>query len=90
MSVALAKVYINLNASFLNHLFGASFAIYLFSWFPQVASQQIFIGITHSPWWVGSILAFTSGVYIPLLIYRLIQKYKESKPGRVMAFFSGM
>ncbi len=51
MSVALAKVYINLNASFLNHLFGASFAIYLFSWFPQVASQQIFIGITHSPWW---------------------------------------
>ncbi len=90
MSVALAKIYVDSKASFLNHLYGASFAIYLFSWFPQVASQQMFIGLTHAPWWVGSILAFVSGVYVPLLAYRLIQRYKESKPGRLVAFLSGM
>ena len=89
LSIFLGQIYIARHARFLNHLYGASYAIYLFSWFPQVASQQLFLAVTHAPWQVGSVLAIVSGTYIPLLIYKLIMKYKGTHPGRCTAFLAG-
>lgn len=87
--ILLAKLYVDRQWHFTDHLFGASYAIYLFSWFPQVASQQILLGITHVSWQVGSALALTSGIYIPLLIYKLIQKNKKGRIGRWVALLTG-
>ena len=55
-SILVAKMYCNNHWRCLNHLYGASYAIYLFSWFPQTASQQLFLGIYHAPLQIGSIL----------------------------------
>lgn len=89
LSLFLGKAYVRHKCRFLNHLFGASYAIYLFSWFPQTASQQVFLSITHAPWQIGSLLAFVTGTYLPWLIYQWIIRYKTSKAGRCIAFLIG-
>ena len=89
MSILLGKLYVSRQWHLLHHLFGASYAIYLFSWFPQVASQQIFLAVTHAAWQVSSILAIATGIYIPLLIYKWIIKHKKGRIGRYVALLTG-
>lgn len=89
LSLYLCQIYEKRQWSFLNHLFGSSYAIYLFSWFPQTASQQIFIPLTHAPLWVGSLLALITGVYIPWLIYKGLIRYQKTKSGSIVAFLCG-
>lgn len=88
-SILLGNLYVRRQWHFFHHLFGASYAIYLFSWFPQVASQQIFLGLTNAPWQIGGILAMVTGVYIPWLIYKWIIRHKKGRIGRWIAFFTG-
>jgi hypothetical protein len=90
MSISLGYLYIRYNYTFFNHLFGASYAIYIFSWFPQAASQQIFVKLTHAPWEVSSVLAIITGIYIPLFIYKFIMYAKKNlKYGKLIALLAG-
>ena len=89
MSVFLGKIYTSNGWHFLHHLFGASYAIYLFSWFPQVLSLQVFLKLTHAPYWIGGILATVTGIYLPLFVYKLIIRYKQKRLGKVLAFLTG-
>ena len=89
MSFALAHVYVHHQCKFLNPYFEASFAIYLFSWFPQVTTQQILLSFVPIPWLLDTILAFATGFFIPYFIYRLIIRYKHTQVGRVVALLTG-
>lgn len=89
LSVLIAKIYCKYNLKFLNHLFGSSYAIYLFSWFFQAASQQLFLGITHAPWQIGSILAILTGVYVPWIMWKWIVTHNTRDIGRYVAFLVG-
>ncbi len=89
LSILLGRIYLKRQCHFMHHLFGASYAIYLFSWFPQTASQQVFLGITHAPWQIGCALAIISGIYIPWLIYRWIIKNKNTHWGKWIALLTG-
>lgn len=88
-SILLGNLYAQQQWHFFHHLFGASYAIYLFSWFPQVASQQILLGITHAPWQIGNFLALVTGIYIPWLIYKWIIRHKQERAGRWIALLTG-
>lgn len=90
MSIALGQLYINYGCRFFNHLYGATYTIYLLSWFPQVASQQFVLSIVQVPWYVTTTLALVSGIYVPLIIYKWIIKHKNSRPGHIMAFITGL
>lgn len=89
MSICLGHLYVRTDSTFLAHLYGSSYAIYLFSWFPQVAFQQVLMKLTGAPWPVTSALALIGGIYIPWLIYRWILKNKENQAGRVVAYLTG-
>ncbi|WP_295936497.1 acyltransferase family protein [uncultured Alistipes sp.] len=89
MSISLGYIYIKRNMTFLQHLYGASYAIYIFSWFPQVLSQQVFLKLTGAPWPVSTCLAIMTGLYIPLLIYKWIVMHKNKKYGKIIAFLTG-
>ncbi len=89
MCIALGHIYVREGWTCFNHLNGASYAIYLFSWFPQAVSLQILMKLTGEPWPVTSLLAFVSGVYVPWLIYRWIVRNKEKKAGKVIAYLTG-
>ena len=90
LSLYFSKIYVSRDWHFFHHLFGASYAIYLFSWFPQTASQQVLQGLTHAPWQLTSVLAMITGVYIPWLIYKWIVRYKQERVGRFVALLTGI
>lgn len=89
MSLFIGQNYINYNCRFWDHLFGASYAIYLLSWFPQVLAQQVFLKLTNAPWMIGSFLAIVSGIYVPWLIYKWIASHKNNKLGKIAALLTG-
>lgn len=89
MSISLGYIYTKRGMGFFHHLFGASYAIYLFSWYPQVLSQQVFLKLTDAPWQVATGLAIVSGVYVPFYIYKWIVKNKSKKYGKVIALLAG-
>lgn len=91
MSMALAHLYTAHGLHFLDHLEGASYTIYLLSWFPQVASQQILISMVPGiTWHVTTALAFFSGLYLPLLAYRWVKAHSDRTSCRWMTVALGM
>lgn len=91
MSVALAHLYIAGKMRFLDHLDGATYTIYLLSWFPQVASQQILISLVPGiTWHVTTALAFFSGLYVPLMVHRWVRKRSDSPSCRWINAALGM
>lgn len=91
MSVALAHLYIAGKMRFLDHLDGATYTIYLLSWFPQVASQQILMSLVPGiTWHVTTVLAFFSGLYVPLMVHRWVRKRSGSPSCRWINAALGM
>lgn len=91
MSVALAHLYVAGRLRFLDHLDGASYTIYLLSWFPQVASQQILMSLVPGiTWHVTTVLAFFSGLYVPLAVHRWVRKHCDKPSCRWIATMLGM
>ena len=91
MSVAMAHLYIAGRMRFLDHLDGASYTIYLLSWFPQVASQQILMSLVPGiTWHVTTVLAFFSGLYVPLAVHRWVRKHCDKPSCRWIAAMLGM
>lgn len=90
LSLWLGYLYVRFACRFLDHLDGASYAIYLFSWFPQVACMQILLKLTHIHWIASAILATLTGLYIPLLVYKaIIFAKKRYKWGKLVALLTG-
>ena len=90
MSISLGYLYAEKKWSFFNHLYGTSSAIYLFSWFPQVVCQQILIKIVPIPWQIVTFLAIITGVYIPVIIYKILFYIKKkNKYGKYLALLLG-
>lgn len=83
------RIYLQHQWTFLNHLAGATYTIYLLSWFPQVASRVIVLKLAGLPWWVASIASFLTGLYLPLWFHHWTQKHRESRCGRVAAWITG-
>lgn len=76
-SLSLGKIYLKYNLTFLNHLYGSSFYIYLFSWFPQVFIRILFLQILNLNWVISFVFSIFLGIYIPFLLYKLkIKKVK--------------
>ena len=78
-SISLGKVYIKNKYSFLNHIFGFSFTIYLLSWFPQVFIRIIFYQILNFHWMFVLPISTVLGVYVPLVIGKVILELKKRK-----------
>lgn len=77
LSMCLARLYKRLGLSFLNHLYGATYYIYLFSNLFQILALQVLLHFVALPAVVFVPLAFFSGVYGPWAMYRLRQNMKK-------------
>lgn len=88
MSYLLACLYARYEWRFFHPYFGASYMVYLLSWFPQVAVEQIFMRLA-CPWWIGCVLAMVSGFYLPFMVYRWMMAHRTDRGGRILAFVTG-
>ena len=87
-SVMIEKLYSEKSLTFLNHLYGKSYSIYLLSWFPQVLIRIVGFQILKFQWYTVLPFSFIFGVYIPvvvnLLILKLTDKNKKIKFLRIL------
>ena len=90
MSVALARLYAKYEFHFLNYLSPSSYTIYLCHGIFQALSLQILMRFTHFDNVVYIILAFLTGVYGSFLAYKLLNGYRNSRLGRILALISGI
>lgn len=79
LCMALASVYERYGLKFLNHLYGATYYIYLFSNFFQILFLQVLLHYVQLPATVFVPLAFFSGVYGPWAMYKFRQDRKQKK-----------
>lgn len=89
LSISISKLYIHYHARWADHLFGSSYAIYLFSWFPLVVVQFVVQRFGLS-WPLGLAIALSTQIYIPFLFYKLLLKVKQwGKWGKGIATLLG-
>ncbi len=75
---------------FLDFFEGSTYMIFLLSWFPGTAFQQILSHLVKLPWWVYTILAFAGGVLLPVIVYRwLVLKPANTRLRRGLLFILG-
>ncbi len=72
MCISFAKILEHRHYTFLDHLTGTNYLIFLLSWFCNVAAQQVLSHFVVLPWWVYTLLSLISGIYIPWLAYRYL------------------
>ena len=89
MSLCFSRLYVVNGWRFFHPYFGASYMIYLLSWFPQVAAEQILMRIVAVPWWVSGVLAAVLGFYLPFFVYKWLVRHKASRCGKALAFVTG-
>jgi hypothetical protein len=66
-------------SSMIMHLEGFTYIIYLLSWYTCIASQQVLHLFTNFPWWVYSVIAFLTSIYIPWSIGKLLYRYAPTQ-----------
>lgn len=89
-SICLGYIYLCHNSHFLDHLHGASYTIYLFSWFPQVICNQLLLGSVQLGTLYFFVLSSITGVYIPWLIYQYEIKGKKTFVRSCLRVVNGM
>lgn len=77
MCMAASCLYAKWNIHILDHLYGATFTIYIYHWFVQVLSFQVLFNILKIPFAVAVIFAIFGGIYLPLIIFKLIKSAKR-------------
>ena len=90
MMMSAAIIYNKKGWHLINHLYGASYTIYIYSWFAQVFFLQILMKLTGLPGFAASILAIAGGVYIPFLLHKWIKANRTTAAGKCLAFISGI
>lgn len=89
MCLSLARIMDVRGITILQPLIGANYIIFLLSWYFNVASQQILHHHIDMPWWIFTILSFTTGILIPWLIYRLLLRTRTAPLTRITAHLLG-
>lgn len=87
--LSLGRLYLNAGSRFLAPLDGATYAIFLFSWFPQSALRVLLYdqwGLT--PWAVVPISTI-AGIVLPWLLYKWLQRIKKYQGGKTFVTLLG-
>lgn len=79
MCISFTKIVEKRNWTFLDHLKGANYIIFLLSWYGNVLSQQVLAYYVSLPWWVHTFLSLISGIYIPWLAYKYLERHQDSR-----------
>lgn len=89
MCMSAGYLYESHRLRFLHPLFGASYTIYIYSWFVQAVCFQIVMRITTLPLLPTAIAATVLGIAMPWLLHRWMTRGQPTMLKRTVAFVSG-
>lgn len=89
MLISLARILEKKGSYMLDILIGSNYIIFLLSWYCNVFSQQVLHYYLDFPWWVFTILSFTSGILIPWAFYQVMIRTKKHSTTKLIAFCLG-
>lgn len=90
MIVSLVHIMVERGWNYLDPLEGATYMIFLLSWFANVGSQQVLSHIVELPWWVYSLLSLAGGIIVPVWVYRTLMSSAPNHAwARVSLFLLG-
>lgn len=89
MSVSLSKVLVYNNITFLDHLIGANYIIFLLSWYFNVLCQQVLHRLVDMPWPIYTVMSLLSGIYVPWLFYRYMINHPDNCVTKLSRLFLG-
>lgn len=89
MCMSFAKIMEARDMTFLDHLVGANYMIFLLSWFCNVACQNVLHHFVKMPWWGYGLLSLITGIYLPMLAYRYLMSHPQSRWVRMTALLLG-
>ncbi len=75
-SISLTELYCKTNLSFLSHLYGYSFQIYLLSWFAHSVVNTLGYKVFDCTQIIVSPISIVLGIYMPLLFAKIAEKNK--------------
>lgn len=84
-ALSLGRFYLRSGWRFLAPLDGATYAIFLFSWFPQSALRVVLYDWVHLDPWIGVPVSTVAGVAVPWLVWRGLLWAKRWRVGRILA-----
>jgi len=87
--MSFAKILEQKKIGWLDPFLGANYLIFLLSWYFNIATQQILSKFVELPWQVHTFLSITCGFFVPWLMFRYMQRHRNSLPVRVAAYLLG-
>lgn len=88
-ALSLGHAYLRSGFRFLAPLDGTTYAIFLFSWFPQSALRVLLYDRGHLSPWIGVPLSALAGIALPWLLYHGLQYGRRWRAGRAIAGLLG-
>ncbi len=89
MTISVACVLEYYQIKTLDHLDGATFMIFLLSWFFNVGAQQVLHHFSDFSWQMYSAISLITAIYVPLYIYRYITHNTKSRVVNILAWVLG-
>lgn len=87
--LSLGRLYLNVGFRFLDPLDGTTYAIFLFSWFPQSALRVLLYDQWQLTPWIGVPLSVAAGIGLPWLLYQWLQNIKKYRGGKTFTSLLG-
>lgn len=87
--ISISKMLVKYNVKVLDHLVGATYMIFLLSWFMNKAFQQLLHHYTDFPWQVYTVMSIVAGIYVPVAFYYFLKNHPDSKLANFVLFLLG-
>lgn len=89
MVISLTKIIEQKNIKVFDKFLGASYMIFLLSWYCNVAFQQILSHFIKLPWYIHSVLSLTTGIVIPWQFYKYLENHQHSALAKISVLLLG-
>lgn len=89
MVISLAHILEYRKITWLDHLIGANYMIFLLSWYFNVLSQQVLAHFVKIPWYIHTCLSLILGIYMPYIFYRYLRSHQDVRWARNVSFILG-
>lgn len=87
--ISISKMLVKYKVKVLDHLVGATYMIFLLSWFMNKAFQQLLHYYTDFPWQVYTVMSIVAGIYVPAAFYYFLKNHPDSKLANFLSFLLG-